>query len=158
VHSILHCFDGSRTDVIVQQNLLLTQDVAKPFHRVIIVKVNDIVRVLDITDGTVLLSRMILSLREARFLSMYKRLRATVFFVDADAHAEMFIVFSSNQLDVLEDGHFDLFIAVCVEWLLCPFCRLEDGILCAFLLVLCDSAESPCLFDLALRNELQGAG
>ena len=75
-----------------------------------------------------------------------------------DAHAEMFVVFGGNQLDILEDSHFDLFIAVRVGWLLGPFGRLEGGLLSAVLLILCDPAESPCLNNLALRNKLQGVG
>jgi len=153
VHGILHCFDGGRADAIVQQDLLLAQNVAKPFHRVILVKVSDSVRVLslDIADSAV-------AVRSKVGVETYKHLRTTVFLVDADAHAEMFIVFGGNQLHILEDGHLDLCIAVRVEWLLRPFRRLEGGILRAFWLVLYDSAESPCLFDLTLRNEVQSAG
>jgi len=67
-------------------------------------------------------------------------------------------VFGRDQLDIFEDSHLDLFIAVHVEWLLGPFGWLESGFLGAVLLLLCDSAESASLFNLALRNKLQGAG
>ena len=70
----------------------------------------------------------------------------------------MFVVFVGNQLDILEDSHLNLFIAVRVGWFLGPFGQLEGGLLSAVLLILCDSAESPCLIDLALRNKLQGVG
>jgi hypothetical protein len=70
----------------------------------------------------------------------------------------MFVVFGRDQLDIFEDSHLDLFIAMRVEWFLGPFGRLEGGFLGAVLLFLCDSAESPCLINLALRNKLQGAG
>ena len=56
------------------------------------------------------------------------------------------------KLDIFEDSHLDLFVAVRVEWLLGPFGWLENGFLGAVLLFLCDSAESPCLINLALRN------
>jgi len=75
-----------------------------------------------------------------------------------DAHAEMFVVFGGNQLDIFEDSHLDLFIAVHVGWFLGPFGRLEGGLLVSVLLILCDFVESPCLVDLALRNKLQGVG
>jgi len=48
---------------------------------------------------------------------------------DVDAHAEMFVVFGRDQLDIFEDSHLDLFIAVRVEWLLGPFDWLESGFL-----------------------------
>jgi len=64
----------------------------------------------------ILISRMVPSLREARFgVEAYKRLRATVFLGDVDAHAEIFVVFGRDQLDIFEDSHLDLFIAVHVE-------------------------------------------
>ena len=87
-------------------------------------------------------------------MEAYKRLRATVFFGDVDAHAEMFVVCGSNQLDIFEDSHLDLFIAVRVGWFLGPFGRLEGSFLVSVLLILCDSAESPCLVDLTLQNKL----
>ena len=67
-------------------------------------------------------------------------------------------MFGGNQLDILEDSHLDLFIAVRVGWFLGPFGRLEGRFLGAVLLFLCDSAESPFLIILALRNKLQGVG
>ena len=157
MQSILHCFDGGRAGAIEVQYLLLAQmllaqNVAKPFHRVILVKVTNSIRVfsLDIMDGAV-------AARSEVGAEAYKRLRATVFLGDVDAHAEMFVAFGGNQLDIFEDGHVDLFITVRVEWSLGPFGRLEGGLLRALLLILCDSAELPCLIALALRNKLQGA-
>jgi len=147
VHSILHCFDGGRADAIELQYLLLSQDVAKPLHRCVLVKVGNSVRVLDldIADGTV-------AARNKVGVEAYKRLRPTVFLGDVDAHAEMFVVFGRDQLYIFQDSHLDFFIAVRVEWFLGPFGRLEGGFLSAVLLFLCDSAESPCLINLALRN------
>ena len=128
---------------------MLAQNVSEPLLRCILVKVGDSVRVLslDIADGTI-------AARSKVGVEAYKRLRATVFLGDVDAHAEMFVVFGGNQLDILEDGHLDLFIAVRVGWFLGPFGRLEGGFLGAVLLFLCDSAESPCLVDLTLQNKL----
>jgi len=153
VHSIFHCLEGGRADAIEMQYLLLSQDVAKPLHRCVLVKVGNSVRVLDldIADGTV-------AARSKVGVEVYKRLRASVFLGDVDAHAEMFVVFGRDQLDIFEDSHLDLFIAVRVEWLLGPFNWLENGFLGAVLLFLCDSAESASLLNLALRNKLQGAG
>ena len=37
----------------------------------------------------------------------YKRLGATVLKVDANSHTPMLVVFSGDELDVLEDGHLD---------------------------------------------------
>ena len=101
---------------------------------------------LDIADGTV-------AARSKVGVEAYKRLRATVFLGDVDAHAEMFVVFGGNQLDILEDSHLNFLIAVRVGWFLGPFGRLEGGFLGAVLLFLCDSAESPCLINLALRKD-----
>jgi len=70
----------------------------------------------------------------------------------------MFVVFGRDELDTFEDSNLDLFIAVRVEWLLGLFGWLESGFLGAVLLFLCNSAESASLFNLALRNKLQGAG
>jgi len=150
VQSILYCLDGGRADAIEKQYLLLSQDVAKPLHRCVLLKVGNSVHVLDldIADGTV-------AARSKVGVEAYRRLRATVFFGDVDAHAEMFLVFGRDQLDIFEDSHLDLFIAVHVVG---PFGRLEGGFLGAVLLFLCDSAESPCLINLALRNKLQGVG
>ena len=67
-------------------------------------------------------------------------------------------MFGRDQLDIFEDSHLDLFIAVRVEWLLGPFGWLESGFLGEVLLFLCDSAESASLFNLPLQNKLQGAG
>ena len=116
MHSILYYFDGGRADAIELQYLLLAQNVAKPLHRCVLVKVCDSVRVLslDIADGTV-------APRSKIGVEAYKRLRATVFLGDVDAHAEMSLVFGRDQLDIFEDIHLDLFIAVRVEWLLGPF-------------------------------------
>jgi len=82
------------------QYLLLSQDVAKPLHRCVLVKVGNSVRVLDldIADGTV-------TARSKVGVEAYKRLRATVFLGDVDAHAEMFVVFGRDQLDIFEDSH-----------------------------------------------------
>jgi len=76
VPSILHYFDGGRADAIELQDVLMAQNVAKPFHRVILVKVSDSVRVpsLDIADGTV-------AARSKVSVEAYKRLRATVLLV-----------------------------------------------------------------------------
>jgi len=130
VHSILYCFDGGRADAIELQYLLLAQNVAKPLHRCVLVKVCDSVRVLslDIADGTV-------AARSKIGVEAYKRLRATVFLGDVDVHTEMFVVFGGNQLDILEDSP-DLFIAVRVGWFLGPSGRLESGLLSAVLLIL----------------------
>jgi len=100
--------DGGRADAIEMQYLLLSQDVAKPLHRCVLVKVGNSVRVLDldIADGTV-------AARSKVGVEVYKRLRATVFLGDVDAHAGMFVVFGR---DIFEDSHLDLFIAVRVEW------------------------------------------
>jgi len=130
---------------------LLAQDVAEPLLRCVLVKVGDSIRVLslDIADGTI-------AARSKVGVEAYKRLRATVFLGDVDTHAEMFVVFGGNQLDILEDCHLDLFIAVRVGWFFGPFARLEGGLLSAVLLILCNSAASPCLINLALQNKLQG--
>jgi len=116
VHSILHCLEVGRADAIEMQYLLLSQDVAKPLRRCVLVKVGKSVRVLDlnIADGTV-------AARSKVSVEAYNRLRATVFLGDVDAHAEMSVVFGRDQLDIFEDIHLDLFIAVRVEWLLGPF-------------------------------------
>ena len=66
----------------------------------------------------------------------------------------MLVVFSGDELDVLEDGHLDCFVAVRVVRLLCPFCWLEGGVLSVSLFVLHDSAESSCSFNLPLQNGL----
>jgi len=107
VHSILHCFNGGCANAIELQYLLLAQNVAEPLHRCVLVKVGNSVRLLslDITDSTV-------AVRSKVGVEAYKCLRATVFLGDIDAHAQMFIVFGSNQLDILEDSHLDLVIAV----------------------------------------------
>jgi len=128
--------DGGRANAIEMQYLLFSQDVAKPLHRCILVKVGNSVRVLDldIADGTV-------AARSKVCVEAYKRLRATVFLGDVNAHAEMFVVFGRDQLDIFEDNHLDLFIAVRVEWFLGPFGWLEGGFLGVVLLFLCDSAE-----------------
>jgi len=60
----------------------------------------------------------------------------------------MLVVFNGDEFDVLEDGHLDCFVAVRVVRLLCPFCRLEGGVLSTFFFVLHDSADSPCPFNL----------
>ena len=153
MHSILHCLESGRANAIEMQYLLLTQDVAEPLYRCVLVKVGNGVRVLDldIADGAV-------AARSKVGVEAYKRLRATVCLVDVDAHAEMFVVFGRDQFDIFEDSHLDLFIAVRVEWLLGPFGWLENGFLGAVLLFLYDSAESASLFNLPLRNKLQGAG
>jgi len=145
--------EGGRADAIEIQYLLFSQDVAKPLHRCVHVKVGNSVRVidLDIADGTV-------TARSKVGVEAYKRLRATVFLGNVDAHAEMFVVFGRDELDTFEDSNLDLFIAVRVEWLLGLFGWLESGFLGAVLLFLCNSAESASLFNLALRNKLQGAG
>jgi len=107
--------EGGRADAIEMQYLLLSQDIAKPLHRCVLVQVGNSVRVLDldIVDGTV-------AARSKVSVEAYKRLRATVFLGEVDAHAEMFVVFGRDQLDIFEDSHLDLFIAVRVEWLLGP--------------------------------------
>ena len=127
------------------------QNVAKSLHRCVLVKVGDSVRILslDIADGTV-------AARSKAGVEAYKRLRVTVFLGDVNIHTEMFVVFGGNQLDMLEDNHLDLFIAVRVEWFLGPFGQLEGGLLNVVLLMFFNSAESPCMIDLALRNKLQG--
>ena len=91
--------EGGRADAIEMQYLLLSQDVAKPLHRCVLVKVGNSVRVLhlDIADGTVLRSKV--------GVEAYKRFRAKVFLVDVDAHAEMFVVFGRDQFDIFEDSH-----------------------------------------------------
>jgi len=96
---------------------------------------------------------MVPSLREVG-VETYKQLGATVLEVDANSHTQMLVVFSANDLDVLEDGHLDCFVAVRVVRLLCPFCWLEGGVLSTFFFVLHDPAESPCSFNLPLRDKL----
>jgi len=106
----------------VKKDLLLPQNVVEPLDRVLLVKVGDSVQVLslDITDGSV-------AARSKVGVETYKRLGATVFEVDANSHTQMLVVFRGDELDVLEDGHLDCFVALCVVSLLCPFCRLEGA-------------------------------
>jgi len=54
----------------------------------------------------VLISQMVPSLREVG-VETYKQLGATVLEVDANSHTQMLVVFSGDDLDVLEDGHLD---------------------------------------------------
>ena len=70
--------------------------------------------------------------------------------VDANANAQILVVFGRDQLDVLEDSYLEFLEAVRVVWLIFSFCRLEDGVLRALLVVLRDSTESICSHDLAL--------
>jgi len=58
----------------------------------------------------------------------------------------MFVVFGGNQLDILEDGHLDLFVAVRVDRLLGLFGRLEGG--------LSESCARSCLSCVILLNRL----
>jgi len=148
VHSIFHYVYSLLAGAVVKKDLLLPQNVVEPLDRVLLVKVGDSVSVLrlDITDVSV-------AARSKVGVETYKRLGTTIIEVDDNSHTQMLVVFSGDELDALEDGHLDCFVAVRVVRLLCPFCRLEGGVLSTFFNVLHDSAESPCSFNLPLRDE-----
>ena len=62
-------------------------------------------------------------------------------------------MFGHDQLDIFVDSKLDRFVAVRVEWQLCPFRWLESGVCGTSIIILCYAAEASSPLNLTERDK-----